>query len=148
MLKRRPLFSPFLTIALLLAILWAGVGFAGTPPISSPLVFVKYPSPENLQEAIRGNLYRLDPDGTETNLTQRNDVAVRDPEISWDGTRVVFSMRQGADTSPWQVWEVGVDGGGLRKVSQDPAYNDLRSQLFAGRTPLVHHRSPTLVRRL
>ncbi len=112
-------------ITLLASLLGTSSIPAGTAPITHPIVFVQYPSPENLQAPIRGNLLRLDPDGSVHALTDRTDAAVRDPEVSWDGTQVVFSMRIGADTATWQVWEVGVDGTGLRKVSQDPAYNDL-----------------------
>ncbi|MEM8931048.1 MAG: hypothetical protein AAGE94_07725, partial [Acidobacteriota bacterium] len=81
---------------------------AAQPPLRHALVYVQYPSPENLQQPVLGNLFRLDPNGATTNLTRRSDAAVRDPEISWDGTRVVFSMQIGSDTASWQVWEIGV----------------------------------------
>ncbi|MBI3159395.1 MAG: hypothetical protein HYZ26_07340 [Chloroflexi bacterium] len=71
-----------------------------------------------------GDLMRLDPDGTLTNLTRLHNGAARDPEISFDGLRVLFSMK----TSPcaaWQIYEIYVDGSGLRKVSHDETHNDL-----------------------
>ncbi len=98
---------------------------AGQPPLPNPLIFVQYEIPEEPEEAIRGNLYRLDPDGTVTAITDRDDAAIRDPEISFDATRIVFSMQIGPDTAPWQVYEIGVDGSGLRKVSPSAKDNDL-----------------------
>ncbi|MCG8456022.1 MAG: hypothetical protein MI919_07050, partial [Holophagales bacterium] len=59
------------------------------------------------------------------NLTQRGNVAVRDPEVSYDGQRVVFAMRAGADLAKWQVYEIGVDGTGLRRISKNASHNDM-----------------------
>ena len=98
---------------------------AGQLPIPNPLVFIKYALPDDPQAVLRGNLYRLDPDGTLVDLTDRDDILVRDPEVSFDATRVVFAMRIGPDTATWQVWEVGIDGSGLRRVSRDAAHNDM-----------------------
>lgn len=36
-----------------------------------------------------------------------------DPEISFDGTTVLFAGKMTA-RDPWQIWEVGIDGSGLR----------------------------------
>ena len=93
--------------------------------IPNPIVFSNYVIPADINQPVRGNLFRLDPNGSLTQLTFRTDATVRDPEISYDGTRVVFSMRIGADTNRWQVWEVSIDGTGLRKVSRDTTHNDL-----------------------
>ena len=70
-----------------------------------------------------GNLLRLDPDGTVANLTGRAGAAVRDPEISYDGSTVAFSMK----TRPrgrWKVYTIGVDGSDLRKISRGGKHND------------------------
>ena len=112
---------PLVFLALILTAVPATAGL----PIPNPLVFIQYEIPVDLQAVLRGNLYRLDPDGTVVDLTGRDDVLVRDPEMSFDATRVVFAMREGPDTATWQVWEIGVDGSGLRKVSRDAAYNDM-----------------------
>jgi len=75
-------------------------------------------------QPLGGGLFRLDPDGSVTDLLGRRRIAVRDPEISFDGERVVFAMK----TRPrgnWQIWEVGVDGEGLRRISRKRRYNDL-----------------------
>lgn len=78
-------------------------------------------------QPIGGGLYRLDPDGTLSNLTNLENVAVRDPEISYDAKRVMFSMKQGV-RGKWQLYEMNVDGSNLHRVSAtnsndwDPAY--------------------------
>ncbi len=119
--RRRPFFNASICLALILT---GGPAIAGLP-IANPLVFVKYEIPDDPQALLRGNLYRLDPDGTVTDLTGRSDALVRDPEVSFDATRVVFAMRVGPDTATWQVWEVGVDGSDPRLISRDPDHNDM-----------------------
>lgn len=73
-------------------------------------------------QPLGGGLFRLDPDGTLTNLTPFEHIAVRDPEISYDGTKVIFSMKRGAN-STWQIHEINVDGTNLRRISA-PNIND------------------------
>ncbi len=48
----------------------------------------------------------------------RAAIDVRTPEPSYDGTRVVFALRVGA-ASGLDVWEVGVDGSGCRRITLD-----------------------------
>lgn len=45
---------------------------------------------------------------------------VRDPAVNHDATRVVFSMRASGDGA-FNVWEVGLDGAGLRQLTHDTA---------------------------
>ncbi len=53
-------------------------------------------------------------------------VAAADPNVSFDGERVLFAGRKaGADR--WRIWEIGVDGSGLRAVS--PEHLDARSPM-------------------
>ena len=69
------------------------------------------------------------PDGVTTPLTtELGDKAIfRDPEVSWDGTRVLFAYKPDPPT-PFRIYEVGVDGTGLRQVTNtdyddvDPCY--------------------------
>ncbi len=42
-----------------------------------------------------------------------------EPDISFDGRRVVFAGRQEAG-DPWCLWEMGVDGSGARKITCGP----------------------------
>jgi len=73
------------------------------------------------------NLFVLSPvrsDGEVTWLTHFDDGYVADCEVSWDGDKVVFSHRGGADNPWWHVWEIGADGTGLRQLTFGP-YHDV-----------------------
>jgi|GEM_PF-4521729 len=86
-----------------------------------------------LTQPVGGGLFRLDPDGTVTNLTANfAQVAVRDPEISFDGERVLFSMKVGA-MGTWQIYEMSVDGTNLRQITQSTANNWDAAYLSDGR---------------
>jgi hypothetical protein len=119
-----------------------GTSAQSSLPIENPIIFVKQTPVEYMfstitdifgnflgywppeAQPIGGNLFRLDPDGSVVNLTNQDLAAVRDPEISFDGTKVIFSMKVLA-WGVWQIYEMNVDGSGLRRISQDLAYNDL-----------------------
>ena len=85
------------------------------------------------------NLYVLRParpDGTVTPLTTFPDGYVADCEVSWDGRRVVFAKR-GGDTDPWwHIWEIGVDGTGLRQITTGPYHDVQPAYLGDGRIVL------------
>lgn len=99
------------------------------------------------------NLYELRParpDGQVTALTQFQNGLVADCEISWDGKRVIFARRLNGDTRNyrqvryekaqlkdpakpllgteddpwWHIWEMNVDGTGLRQLTFGP-YHDV-----------------------
>jgi len=72
------------------------------------------------------NLYVLRPprpDGKVTPLTTFSDGYVGEPEISWDGTHVLFT-RRGKDDPWWHVWRVHVDGTRLAQITHGP-YHDV-----------------------
>ncbi|MBK9776563.1 MAG: PD40 domain-containing protein [bacterium] len=95
------------------------------------LVFVKTDGEETLNRSwAGGNLYKLtpiSPDGVVTPLTSFTGASISDPCVSFDGKKVLFSMR-----APGQgqrnIWEIGGDGTGLRQVTSggghdfDPLY--------------------------
>ncbi len=95
------------------------------------LVFVKTATEETLnRSSASGNLYLLSPispDGVVTPLTDFVDASVSDPCVSWDATRILFSLRP-PGSSDRNIWEIGVDGAGLRQVTAnggddfDPLY--------------------------
>ncbi len=68
------------------------------------------------------------PDGTVTNLTHLTDGAVQGPELSYDGKRVLFAMRRHVKTEGFHIYEMNVDGSGLRRLTHgncndvDPCY--------------------------
>ncbi|MBC8374129.1 MAG: HEAT repeat domain-containing protein, partial [Planctomycetes bacterium] len=74
---------------------------------------------------IGDNLHILRPDGTVTQLTNFTDGYVADCEVSWDGKRIIFSKRGGKDNPWWDVWEIGADGKGLRRITKGP-YHDVQ----------------------
>jgi hypothetical protein len=79
-----------------------------------------------------GDLYSLtpiSPNGQLKNLTNvaQNGGAVADPEISYDGLKVIFSMRQTRNES-FKIFEMNIDGTNLRRLTNssfddcDPVY--------------------------
>ncbi len=80
-----------------------------------------------------GNLYVLEeprPDARPRRLVEAlGDQGIyRDPDVSWDGTRILFSWKPPKAEAPYQIYEIGADGGGLRQLTNsdyddlDPAY--------------------------
>jgi hypothetical protein len=77
------------------------------------------------------------PSGTDTDITQpftlgRGDVS--DPEVSYDGRKLLFAMRCSAQSAPqcynyqglgndfsWNIWEYDIPSRTMRKVIADPA---------------------------
>lgn len=57
------------------------------------------------------------PDGRQRVLSTGFDSAC-DPNVSFDGQRVLFSGRRSAGER-WRIWEIGVDGTGLRAISPE-----------------------------
>jgi len=65
------------------------------------------------------------PDGHVTCLTPelKTDGIYRDPELSWDAQRVLFSYKP-APPEPYLIYECGVDGKNLRRLTNSP-YDDV-----------------------
>jgi hypothetical protein len=96
---------------------------AVTPPVDAaePLVFTQVPARSTLDGTLTegARIVLLDRSGPEprvTNLTQGFAAAGR-PDVSFDGTRILFVARQGAD-DPLNVWEMSTDGSGVRQVTE------------------------------
>lgn len=77
------------------------------------------------------NLYTLTPprpDGTLKNLTQLTNGAVQGPEVSFDGTRILFAMRRDKGRDGFHIFEIHSDGSDLRQYTEgncndvDPCY--------------------------
>lgn len=100
-------------------------------PTTEALVFVKDDGEETLNRSwAHSNLYKLSPispDGVVTPITNFTGATVSDPCVSFDGTRILFSMRQ-AGAAHRNIWEIHADGTGLRQVTSggghdfDPIY--------------------------
>jgi hypothetical protein len=104
------------------ALLPEGLVFVKEQPSDMGRVFDNDPD-------IVSDLYLLSPVAANGMLYQLTDVAnqgggVSDPEVSWDGERIVFAMKEDADDT-WHIYEINVDGTGLRKVTSDPPYDEV-----------------------
>jgi hypothetical protein len=54
-------------------------------------------------------------DGTQSRKLISEFAASADPDVSFDGTRVLFAGKKAAGDR-WQIWEIGLDGTGLRQI--------------------------------
>ena len=108
------------------------------------------------------NLYVLRPAnarGEVTRLTHFQDGFVADCEVSWDGRRILFARRLngeernykqvpyekaslkgpnealwgGPDDPWWHIWEINVDGTGLRQITRGPVHDVQPAYLPDGR---------------
>jgi hypothetical protein len=77
------------------------------------------------------NLYTLTPPhptGAVKNLTQLTDGEVQSPEVSFDGQNFLFAMRRNRATDGFHIFEINIDGSGLRQITDgncndtDPCY--------------------------
>lgn len=67
-----------------------------------------------------GKLCRLNlRTGEVTALLEDPEGSVRDPQVHYDGRRIVFSYRRGG-TGHFNLYEIGSDGTGLRAITQGP----------------------------
>ncbi len=108
------------------------------------LIFVKTPRSRTLNSFSRGgNLYSLVPassDGKLTNLTNLESGDVADPEISYDGLKVLFSMRKSSSDN-WHIYEMNIDGSHLRQITNakaddfDPTYLPNGKIIFTSNRP-------------
>lgn len=95
------------------------------------LVFVKTKGEETLNRSwAEGNLFKLSPispDGVVTPITNFTGASISDPCVSFDGTKILFSMRP-SGASNRNIYEINADGTGLRQVTSggghdfDPSY--------------------------
>src|SRR5690606_37915081 len=65
-------------------------------------------------------LYKLNLKTRElSTLLQDDRGGVRDPQVHYNGKKVLFSYRRGGEPQ-FNLYELGVDGGGLRQITQGP----------------------------
>ncbi|MBI1795913.1 MAG: PD40 domain-containing protein [Candidatus Eisenbacteria bacterium] len=89
-------------------------------PTTDALVFVKTTGTETLNKSwAYGNLYKLSPiapDGIVTPITNFTGATVSDPAVSFDGKKILFSLRRSGDAHR-NIWEIDADGANLRQVT-------------------------------
>ncbi len=108
------------------------------------IIFVKATRSNTLNRfSSGGNLFSLvpaSPDGELTNLTNLTDGDVADPDISFDGLKVLFSMRINSGEN-WHIYEMNIDGSKLRQLTNsdaddfDPVYLPSGKILFTSNRP-------------
>ena len=72
-----------------------------------------------------GGLYTLSPvrpDGKVARLFDAKGGICRDPEVSFDASRILFSYRVSADGT-YHIFEMNADGSGLRQVTRGPFHD-------------------------
>src|SRR5262249_23409220 len=98
-----------------------------------------------------GDLYIRDkssPSGTETNITApltSGQGDVNHPDVSFDGTKIVFAMRRPADAN-WGIWEYDTATKSMRQIACDAAFagDDTEpSYLPDGRIVFISNRQET-----
>ena len=123
-----------------------------------PLVFVRrktydtshiYTTYFDGSHRLGGSLCVLDearPDATPRAIaTELGDHGLfRDPDVSWDGRRVVFSFKP-KEGAPNNIYEVAVDGTGLRRLTDSPAEDIDPAYLPDGRIVFISTRVPRFV---
>ncbi len=110
---------------------WPGVARPGTAHWREGYIYHRATTQHPLERTTTptrpgNNLYTLvpaRPDGKLTRITHLTDGEVFDPEPSYDGTRILFSMRR--DGEDWfNLYEIGADGTGLVQLTDGP-FNDV-----------------------
>jgi hypothetical protein len=79
-----------------------------------------------------GRLLVVRPDGT-TRLLSEGFHSASDPDVSFDGTRLLFSGKKGP-SDRWSVFEMNVDGSNVRPIMQganDCLYPSYQSSIYA-----------------
>ncbi len=115
-------FIAVLTLALAPCVFWSKVSaHSPSQPVSVATVYTSAPKYEATAWLHGGERF---PAGATVTLKQGESshalvsrfYATADPSASFDGTRIIFSGKRDPK-SQWQVWEVHIDGGGLRQVT-------------------------------
>ncbi len=61
--------------------------------------------------------------GKTRTLVSLPDGVVRDPQVHFDGTKIVFAMRRSVSEN-YHIWEINVDGTGLRQLTSEAGVCD------------------------
>jgi len=75
------------------------------------------PSSSAVGREPRARLVRRRPGGSVEVLSQ-GFFSARDPDVSFDGKRILFSGKRRPDEY-WQVYEMGADGSGVRRITKE-----------------------------
>jgi len=70
-----------------------------------------------------GGIYLLQPDGSVERIFDGSDGVCRDPDMSYDADKILFSYR-GSEDDSFHIYEIGLDRSSLRQLTEGP-YNDM-----------------------
>ena len=56
--------------------------------------------------------------------------AVRDPQVHYDGAKIIFSYRKGG-SEHYRLYEINADGSGLRRITDEVPYDDIEPTYLA-----------------
>jgi hypothetical protein len=141
-MRRYHTIATVLTISSLLLISCGGSGIGGSSDqekdpvvVDHPIAYIKQPIPEDIDYSQPSSFYpgsdlylrqRASPSAAESNITRQitsGTGSVKDLEVSYDGTRLIFSLKlaeiDGAedDEQPkWNIWEYEIDTQILRRI--------------------------------
>ncbi len=114
-------------------------GLATAAQLASPIVVTQVPHQPQPAAVISphrtlrtadfpedARLVLVSPDGPVRPISEGFESAC-DPNVSFDGQRVLFAGKRAGDTR-WRIWEMGLDGKGLRAISPEPM--DARHPLY------------------
>ena len=74
-------------------------------------------------------------------IFEEADSLIFDLNLSYDALTVFFSMRR-HKAQCWQIYEINVDGSGLRQITSGPHYNVCPVPLPDGRIAFLSSRTP------
>ncbi len=97
------------------------------------LVFTRVLANSQSIEQGRREIVWVRPNGQITILTSQF-FSASDPEVSFDGKRVLFSGKQ-RDSDRWQIFEMGIDGSNVRRVVHDEG--DCRSPIYQSKLYII-----------
>ena len=118
-----------------------------------PIAFVRCPpygvnaiAPYTARGAVPASICVLDPANEKKPLRviyDRPGLRVFDMNLSYDAGTIFFSARDGGE--PWHIYEIGVDGRGLKQITKGDSSNISPVQLPSGEIMFVSTRAGTRV---
>ena len=91
-----------------------------------------------------GGVYLLAADGQVHELFDGSDGICRDPELSYDAQKILFSYRQG-EAATFHIFEMNRDGSGLRQLTDGPFHDMYPTYLPDGRIAFISTRCKSRV---